>query len=55
MFLRHFEKKTEAAWEEEREEKGKQQKAKNLAIYMCSPVQECTNAVNLLWSNEHSK
>ena len=36
MFLRHLEKKTEAECEEEeeREEMGKQQKAKNLAIYI---------------------
>ena len=35
MFLRHLEKKTEAEWEEEEiEEKGKQQEAKNLAIYI---------------------
>ena len=34
MFLRHLEKKTEAEWEEEIEEKGKQQEAKNLAIYI---------------------
>ena len=33
MSLRHLEKKIEAEWEEEeREEEGKQQKVKNLAI-----------------------
>ena len=35
MFFRHLEKKIEAEWEEEeREEKGKKEKAKNLAIYI---------------------